>query len=38
MYAKTMMADSVGSSAERAVIPKGQNVISSDVSITYEIK
>lgn len=37
MYAKTMMADSVGSSAP-AVIPKGENTISSDVSITYEIR
>lgn len=39
MYAKSMMADSVSSSeSARAEIPKGENIISSDVSITYQIK
>lgn len=38
MYAKNMMADSAVSSAAPAVIPKGENTISSDVSITYELK
>lgn len=38
MYAKGMMADSVSSSSVPAEIPKGENTISSDVSITYEIK
>lgn len=37
MYAKGMM-DMVGSSTAPAVIPKGENTISSDVSITYELK
>jgi hypothetical protein len=37
MYAKTMMDNSVSSSAP-AVIPKGENLISSDVSITYELR
>ncbi|MFA5932381.1 MAG: SIMPL domain-containing protein [Candidatus Paceibacterota bacterium] len=39
MYAKTAMMDSVGASAPApAVIPKGQNTITSDVTITYEIR
>ena len=37
MYAKTMMADSV-SAAPAPTLPKGENKITSDVSITYEIK
>jgi uncharacterized protein YggE len=38
-YAKTTMAmDSVGAMAPRAELPKGENTISSDVTITYEIK
>lgn len=38
MYAKTMMADSLSSARPVVELPKGENVISSDVSITYEIK
>jgi len=38
MYAKNAMMDSVSSGAAPAVIPKGENTISSDVSITYELK
>lgn len=38
MYAKGMMADSVSSAPAPAQIPKGENTISSDVSITYEIR
>lgn len=37
MYAKGMMDMAVSSSAP-AVLPKGENVISSDVSITYQLK
>lgn len=37
MYEKTMMADSVGASAP-AALPVGENTISSDVTITYEIR
>ncbi|MFA6586018.1 MAG: SIMPL domain-containing protein [Candidatus Paceibacterota bacterium] len=37
MYAKGMM-DSVSSAPARAQVPKGENTISSDVTITYEIK
>jgi uncharacterized protein YggE len=39
MYAQSaMMKDSVGTAPDPAVIPKGENTISSDVTITYEIK
>lgn len=38
MYAKAMMEDSVSSAPAPAEIPKGENTISSDVSITYEIR
>ncbi len=39
MYGKTAMMDSVASSASApAEIPKGENTISSEVTITYEIK
>ena len=38
VYAKSMMEDSVSSSPVPAEIPKGENTISSDISITYEIK
>ena len=38
-YAKdAMMAESVGSAPVPAEIPKGENTISSDVTITYEIR
>jgi uncharacterized protein YggE len=38
-YAKTMMMDSVaGSPSAPAQLPKGENTISSDVTITYEIR
>ena len=37
MYAKSMMDNAVGATAP-AIIPKGENVISSDVSITYELR
>lgn len=38
MYAKTMMAENASSDSVRAEIPKGENIISSNVSITYEIR
>lgn len=38
MYAKGMMVDSVSNLSAPAEIPKGENIISSDVSITYEIR
>ncbi len=39
MYASSvMMKDSAGSAPAPAVIPKGENTISSDVTITYEIR
>ena len=38
MYAKGMMMDSVSGVSPQAEIPKGENTISSDVSITYEIR
>lgn len=38
MYAKTMMAGEASDSSAPAQIPKGENTISSDVSITYEIR
>jgi len=37
MYAKTMVAEGVSNDSTPAEIPKGENTISSDVSITYEI-
>ena len=38
-YAKdAMMAEGVGTTPASAEIPKGENMISSDVTITYEIK
>jgi len=36
--AKAMMADSVSSIAPAPVLPKGENKVTSDVIITYEIK
>ncbi len=39
MYAKSAMMDSaMGGTPAPAVIPKGENTISSDVTITYEIR
>lgn len=38
IYAKTMMADSVSGSGAPAQLPKGENTITSDVTITYEIR
>jgi uncharacterized protein YggE len=38
MYAKTMMADSAVGSAPAPTLPKGENKITSNVTITYEIK
>ncbi len=38
MYAKAMATDSVSGSSTPAQIPKGENTISSDVTITYEIR
>jgi uncharacterized protein YggE len=38
MYAKTMMADSAVGASAPAELPKGENTISSDVTITYEIR
>lgn len=38
MYGKAMMLDSVSASSAPAEIPKGENKISSDVTITYELK
>ncbi|MDD5721028.1 MAG: SIMPL domain-containing protein [Candidatus Pacebacteria bacterium] len=39
MYtASAMMKDSAGAAPAPAVIPKGENTISSDVTITYEIR
>ncbi len=38
MYAKAMTADGVSSAPAPAIIPVGQNTISSDVTITYEIR
>ncbi len=39
MYGKAEMMDSAGSSAPApAELPKGENTVSSDVTITYEIK
>lgn len=35
---KAMMADSAGAESAPAQLPKGENTISSDVSITYEIR
>lgn len=38
MYGKSVMMDSVASAPLPAVVPKGENTISSDVTITYEIR
>ena len=38
MYAKTMMLDSAVASSAPAVLPVGENTISSDVTLTYEIR
>ena len=38
MYAKTMMADGTSDDSVSAQIPKGENTISSDITITYQIK
>ncbi|HAS80700.1 MAG: Outer membrane protein [Candidatus Nomurabacteria bacterium GW2011_GWE1_32_28] len=38
MYAKGIMNDNMVSESAPAVIPKGENLITSDVSITYEIR
>lgn len=38
MYATEMMKDSVAEAPSPAIIPKGENTISSDVTITYEIR
>ncbi|MBU0999306.1 SIMPL domain-containing protein [Patescibacteria group bacterium] len=39
MYAKSVMMDSASERAPTpAIIPKGENIISSDVTITYEIR
>ncbi len=39
MYsAKAVMMDSASGSAAQALLPKGENTITSDVSITYEIR
>jgi len=38
MYAKAMTADGVSSAPAPAIIPVGQNTISSDVTIIYEIR
>ena len=37
-YAEVMMKDSTGGTSTPAVLPKGENTISSDVTITYEIR
>lgn len=38
MYERTMMAGAVAKDSTPAQLPKGENIISSDVSITYEIR
>jgi uncharacterized protein YggE len=38
MYAKTMSLDSAVGSSAPAVLPVGENTISSDVTLTYEIR
>lgn len=38
MYEKSMMSDKVVASSLSAELPKGENTISSDVTITYEIR
>ena len=38
MYAKTMATDSLVGAASPAEIPKGENLITSDVTITYDIR
>ena len=38
MYAQSAMMNSISATPAPAVIPKGENTISSDVTITYEIR
>ena len=38
IYAKAMMVDSAVASAPAPTLPKGENKITSDVTVTYEIK
>lgn len=38
MYAKATMASDAGTESAPASVPKGENTISSDVTITYEIR
>ena len=38
MYAKSMMLEADATASAPAVVPKGENLITSDVTITYEIK
>jgi hypothetical protein len=38
MYAKGAMMDSVASSAPAPELPKGENKITANVTITYEIR
>jgi len=38
MYAKTMTSDTAVGASAPAQLPVGENIISSDVTITYEIK
>ena len=38
MYESAMIKDSVGTAPAPAELPKGENTISSDVTITYEIR
>jgi len=38
VYAKVMMSDSVGGAPAAPTLPKGENKITSDVTITYEIR
>ncbi len=38
VYAKAMMADSVSVSAPAPTLPKGENKITSNVTVTYEIR
>ena len=36
--AKSIMADNASNAAPAPILPKGENKITSDVTITYEIK
>lgn len=38
MYTNTMMAKGASDEAAQAALPKGENTITSDITITYEIK